>query len=124
MALDFSVESNTNPSEGDVATLITRKPFLSTDVFEFSTRAPVASTDNPDSLLSRIQVVPNPYVVTNRFEELNAFSTGRGERVIKFINLPPECTLRIFNVSGRLIRTLYLNEGHNHSAASSLMNGT
>ena len=124
MALDFSVESNTNPSEGDIATLITRKPFLSTDVFEFSTRAPLASTDNPDSVLSRIQVVPNPYVVTNRFEELNAFSTGRGERVIKFINLPPECTLRIFNVSGRLIRTLYLNEGQNHSLASSLMNGT
>ena len=35
--------------------------------------------------------------------------------MIKFINLPPECTLRIFNVSGRLIRTLYLNEGQNHA---------
>ncbi len=123
IGLNFTVEGGTNPSEGDVATIVTRKPFLASDVFEFQTYAPSASTENPDSLLSRIRVVPNPYVATNRFEQLNAFSTGRGERVIQFINLPPECTLRIFNVSGRLIRTLHLNEGVNE-AASELMNGT
>ena len=123
IGMNFTVEGGANPSEGDVATIMTRKPFLAPDVFEFTTSAPTASTNNPDSLLSRIRVVPNPYVATNRFEQLNAFSTGRGERAIQFINLPPECTLRIFNVSGRLIRTLHLNEGVN-DPASALMNGT
>lgn len=123
IGMNFTVEGGTNPSEGDVSTIITRKPFLASDVFEFMTFAPSTSTNNPDSLLSRIRVVPNPYVATNRFEQLNAFSTGRGERAIQFINLPPECTLRIFNVSGRLIRTLHLNEGVN-DPASALMNGT
>ncbi len=121
--MNFTVEDAQNPSRGDIATIITRKPFLATDAFEFETYAPTASTDRADSLLSRIQVVPNPYVATNRFEELNAFSTGRGDRAIRFINLPPECTLRIFNVSGRLIQTLHLNEGVN-DATSALMNGT
>lgn len=123
IGMNFTVEAGVNPSEGEVATIITRKPFLASDVFEFQTRAPSASTENPDSLLARIRVVPNPYVATNRFEQLNAFSTGRGERAIQFINLPPECTLRIFSVSGRLIRTLHLYEGSNDTA-SELMNGT
>jgi len=121
--MNFAVEGAQNPSEGDVATIITRKPFLASDVFEFSTYAPTASVDHADSLLSRIRVVPNPYVATNRFEQLNAFSTGRGDRAIQFINMPPESTLRIFNVSGRLIRTLHLNEGVN-DPTSTLMNGT
>ena len=120
IGLNFAVEGAANPVEGDVAMLITRKPFLSTDVFEFTTRAPTASRDNPDSLLARIRVVPNPYVATNRFEGLNAFTTGRGERQIKFINLPPECTVRIFSVSGRPIQTLQLSQGPNLSATDYL----
>ncbi|MCY4232785.1 MAG: hypothetical protein OXE59_03440 [Bacteroidetes bacterium] len=121
--MNFAIEGAENPSEGDVASIITRKPFLASDVFEFETYAPSASVDRADSLLSGIRVVPNPYVATNRFEQLNAFSTGRGDRAIRFINLPPDCTLRIFNVSGRLIRTLYLNEGVN-DPTNALLNGT
>ncbi len=123
IGLNFAIDGSINPVEGDVATIVTRKPFLSTDVFEFTTSAPKTDQSNPDSLLARIRVVPNPYVATNQFESLNAFSTGRGERIIKFINLPPQCTLRIFSVNGRLIRRLDLHEGAN-LAASELMNGT
>src|SRR5690606_28043462 len=81
--------------------------------------------NNPDSLLARIRVVPNPYVATNQFEEQNPFSTGRGPRQIRFINLPPNCTLRIFSVNGRQIRELYKNDGSNDGlTASDLMDGT
>ena len=123
IGLNFAIEGRTNPTEGDIVVIKTRKPFLPSDMFEFTTMAPGIDSSNPDFLLARIQVVPNPYVATNRFEALNAFATGRGERVIKFINLPPQCTLRIFSVNGRLIRQLELNEGSNLSAAD-LMNGT
>lgn len=125
ISLNFTFKDRSNPDQGDVAQIVTRKPFLSNDVFEFSTVAPRASTSNPDSLLARIQVVPNPYVATNTFENQNPFSTGRGPRVIKFTNLPPQATVRIFSVSGRLIRELRLNDGSNEDlTAADLMNGT
>ncbi len=123
IGLNFAYEGQVNPEAGDVATIVTRKPFLDTDVFEFATYAPRVEVTNPDSLLDRIRVVPNPYIATNQFEAQNAFSTGRGPRAIKFINLPAECTLRIFTVNGRLVRTLHLNEGGNLSALD-MLNGT
>lgn len=125
ISMNFTFSGRGNPDEGDVAQIITRKPFLSTDTFEFDLQAPEAETANPDSLLSRIRVVPNPYVATNTFEQQNPFSTGRGPRVIRFINLPPNCTLRIFSVNGRQIRELRMNDGTNDGlSAADLMNGT
>ncbi len=124
IGLNFVFQESANPQQGDVATIVTRKPFLSTDVFEFTSRAPEADPASPDSLLARIRVVPNPYVATNRFEGLNAFSTGRGPRVIRFVNLPPQCTIRIFSVDGRQIRRLEHNMGSNELDAARLMNGS
>ena len=124
ISLNFTFTDRENPDDGDVATIITRKPFLAADTFEFTTRVPSVDASNPDSLLARIQVVPNPYVATNRFEGLNPYATGRGPRVIKFTHLPPQATVRIFSVSGRLIRELRLNDGTNEIDAADLMNGT
>lgn len=125
IGLNFVFQDNRNPQEGDVVDIVTKKPFLSADAFEFSTQGPTVNTETAKELLDEIKVVPNPYVATNRFEGLNPFSTGRGPRVIKFINLPPDCTLRIFTVSGRLVKTLYLNEGSNDGLdAAALLNGT
>ncbi len=125
ISLNFTFSGRQNPSQGDVGRIVTRKPFLSSDVFEFTARMPSVDAANPDSLLSQIRVVPNPYVATNRFETQNPFSTGRGPRVIKFINLPPQATVRIFSVSGRLIRELQLSQGSNENVtAAELMNGT
>ena len=114
-----------DPVQGDVATIVTRKPFLSSDVFEFNAIASRVDTESAEDLMERIKVVPNPYVATNRFEELNPFSTGRGPRQLKFINLPPQCTVRIFTVQGRLIRELQLHEGSNDNLTTAdLLNGT
>lgn len=33
--------------------------------------------------------------------------SGRGERRIDFINLPSKCTVRIYTITGALIKTLY-----------------
>ncbi len=124
ISLNFTFTDRQDPDEGDVATIVTRKPFLSTDTFEFAAKTPAVDRSNPDSLLARIQVVPNPYIATNRFETQNPFTTGRGPRVIKFINLPPQATVRIFSVNGRLIRELQLHEGSNETlTAADLLNG-
>ncbi|HKA23809.1 MAG TPA: hypothetical protein VKF80_02380 [Candidatus Eisenbacteria bacterium] len=50
--------------------------------------------------LDQVRVVPNPYYNRSRYE-LNAFN-----RVIRFINLPETCTIRIFSLAGDLVRTL------------------
>jgi hypothetical protein len=47
-----------------------------------------------------VKVVPNPYLVYNEWQ-LNF-----AERRLKFINLPAECTIRVFNLNGELVRTI------------------
>ncbi len=54
--------------------------------------------------LDKVKVVPNPYRVINTQE------SDVRSRMIKFTHLPAKCEIRIFNVSGDLIRTLYHNE--------------
>jgi hypothetical protein len=47
-----------------------------------------------------VKVVPNPYVVHNEWQQSSLI------RRIRFINLPDNCTVRIFNLNGELIRTI------------------
>ncbi|HEC78525.1 MAG TPA: hypothetical protein ENI34_05200 [candidate division WOR-3 bacterium] len=65
-----------------------------------------------DTLTSRqlnVKVVPNPFLVYNEW------STSLDAPKIRFINLPSECTIRIFTLNGELIKTLR----HHHTAMSS-----
>jgi len=50
--------------------------------------------------LTKIRVVPNPYIATSEFE------LGPTQKRIEFINLPPECTIRIYTISGNLVNVL------------------
>ncbi|HET6566527.1 MAG TPA: hypothetical protein VFG50_01095, partial [Rhodothermales bacterium] len=125
IGLNFTFEDRENPNQGDMADLVLRKPFLSSDEFEFTVAGPSVDEDSAKAQLDRIQVVPNPYVVTNRFETQSPFSTGRGPRVLRFINLPPRCTVRIYTVSGQLVKELRRDEGSNDPVTpAALMNGT
>ena len=56
-------------------------------------------------------MVPNPYFAASTFEQKNTFSSGRGPREIQFRNLPAECTIRIYNIAGELVRKIH----HDHS---------
>jgi len=40
------------------------------------------------------------------WEPKSPFRTGRGERRIYFINLPPKCTIRIYTLRGYLVKTI------------------
>jgi hypothetical protein len=51
-----------------------------------------------------VKVVPNPYLVTNEWERHPDF------RKLKFINLPNDCTIRIYTMAGDLIKTLQHHE--------------
>jgi hypothetical protein len=58
------------------------------------TNQAVAATDND---LSRVHTVPDPYYVTSQFEQTT------GTKIIKFVNLPADCIIRIYSSSGVLV---------------------
>ncbi|MNX84746.1 hypothetical protein D3C86_1165580 [compost metagenome] len=57
-----------------------------------------ASRDVLASALDLINVVPNPYYAFSEYER------NRIDSRVKIVNLPDQCTVTIYNVSGKLIR--------------------
>lgn len=95
-----------NPLPGDKLQIKTIKPFMSNDVFEFTTKARSVDEDLAKEQMDQIKVVPNPYVVSNSWEPINPYTSGRGPRELHFIHLPQQCTIRIFNIRGQLIQEI------------------
>ncbi|MFW5972810.1 MAG: hypothetical protein ACOCTG_02365, partial [Bacteroidota bacterium] len=94
------------PEPGSVLRFNTHKPFQTGDAITFSLSPPEFDAEAGSGQLSSIHVVPNPYVAASIFEPSNVYRAGRGERRIYFRNLPPECTVRIYTMSGDLVQTL------------------
>ncbi len=94
------------PQPGDVLHIRTRKEYSSLDVFQYNTTAAKADAVDRASDLDRVSVVPNPYVAAAIWEQKPYLTSGRGERKIHFINLPTECTIRIYTMTGELVRKL------------------
>ncbi len=94
------------PKGGDVFFIKTKKPFYNGDKFEFATKASSVDAEKAKNELKKISVVPNPYIAAAKWERRNLNQNGRGERKIYFIHLPSQCTIRIYNVNGDLVKTL------------------
>jgi len=97
------------PAAGDTATIILKKPFLSSMMLEFTSKKESIDDDLVAAHMEDIKVVPNPYIVTNSWEPLNPYSSGHGPRHLHFIHLPPQCTIKIFNVRGQLVDVIEHN---------------
>ena len=84
----FTVEMGgiSAPQDGDEQLLMTEKESL--------------EADNIKEDLDRIRVVPNPYFVTNKAENVE------GSDKIFFMRLPPQCTIRIYTLAGELVREI------------------
>ncbi|NWF88894.1 MAG: hypothetical protein HXY50_05455 [Ignavibacteriaceae bacterium] len=95
-----------NPQAGDTATIFLNKPFLSYDTYNFVMKSSKISAERGKDELKDIRVVPNPYIAAASWEPRNTYTSGRGPREIHFINLPSKCTIRIFNVSGSLVKKI------------------
>jgi len=108
------------PAAGDIFLISTYKPFrgeygdslnsIMGDIFEFTTKAAMIDKQQAKSGLDQIAVVPNPYIVSATWEPKSLFSTGRGARMVEFIHLPKECTIRIYTVRGYLVDTIHHNK--------------
>jgi hypothetical protein len=78
--------------------IIPAKINTSADVFEFT--APVKTFAASQDLLDEIKTVPNPFYM------LGGYDPNPGVYAIKFHHLPEECTIRIYNLGGDLVRTI------------------
>lgn len=100
------------PASGDALMIYTSRPFTSGDSFTLQTKAGFVNNQLASSALDNIYVVPNPYVATNDIEPSNKLpGQNRGERRIYFENLPMQCTIRIYTLSGELVTTLEHESG-------------
>jgi hypothetical protein len=96
------------PQPGDVYRIITKKPYRTGEYVEFTTNKPSVNKDSAEVQMANIAVVPNPYVGAASWEPAST-DIGRGPRLIYFIHLPRECTIRIYTISGHLVQEIQHN---------------
>ncbi|MCU7490832.1 MAG: hypothetical protein ACM3UR_01960 [Bacteroidota bacterium] len=117
--ITFSKDSTYVPRGGDTLFVRFTKPFTSRDKFTFTTAAASYDAALAKTQLNDVKAVPNPYIVTNTFEQpLPSQIRGRGERVINFINLPPNARINIYSSDGSHIQTLQQDGGYNSGSLS------
>lgn len=103
--------SNKPPSPGNIFSVKVVLPIQPNirDRYRFKLNAPYINRETIKKEINRIKVVPNPYIASSLYEP--EFGELRREplRQIQFINLPPECTIRIYTVDADLVKTIYHN---------------
>jgi hypothetical protein len=105
----FGGEEAILPEDGDILRIQIKTPFQSGDVYQFTTKAARVDREQAEAGLKDIAVVPNPYVVSSRWEPRRLLASGRGERRVFFIHLPVKCTIRIYTISGEHVQTIEHN---------------
>ncbi len=98
----YIFDPNSEISAGDVFTVEMGGISAPQDGDELLLTTQGASLDAEDikAELENIRVVPNPYLVTNRAV------TEVGTDKIFFTHLPPRCTIRIYTLTGELVREI------------------
>jgi len=97
---------------GDQLSMVLSSEFTDQDVYRFTiddSHIPREDLAVAAENLDQIRVVPNPYIVTNITEPRPTEARPTQLRQLHFINLPAQCTIRIFTLSGRLVQTLQVN---------------
>jgi len=87
------------PMEGQIVRIITKRAHVPSDLYQFNItpyQFKVVTKDN----LKEIRVVPNPYIVGAKWEEV------QNAHEIHFMFLPPQCEINIYSISGEKIKTL------------------
>ena len=91
-------------TDQDAIALIPARVNTVNDIFEFKTPAPQKGVTYEKKSAEKVGVFPNPYYAFNPAE------TNRLVRFVTFNNLPPQATVRIFNLAGHKVRTLQKND--------------
>ena len=105
------------PEEGTVFRLISTKPNTQSDVFTLKAPGVIESTDLAKEDIKKINVFPNPYYGTHNRE------TSRSYHYVTFNHLPKNAVIRIFDLSGVLVRTINHLSANGQFETWNLLNG-
>ena len=97
------------PEPGDVYLFRTERNPSRLDTLRYVVEGGTWEKEDAKKDMRNIYVVPDPYVAGNTLEAIYEIA-GNSQRRVDFCNLPPQCTIKIFTVSGKLVRTLEHNE--------------
>ena len=103
------IEPDTAWAPGDVMIIPVNKPYDRGDKFIVHTANIFAREDVTEKNIKEVKVVPNPYIVHAGWE--NDYFV----RKIQFTNLPAECKITVFTVSGEKVITLHHNNSFDGS---------
>ena len=114
------VDTNNFWSDGDQFIIeVENYPYTTLDKFEFQTnKGGGLSSEEEKQLFERVNVFPNPLYGFNVATGYTA--TASDEPFVTFSNLPEEVIIKIYSLSGTLIRTL--NQNHKSSPTSPFLN--
>ena len=103
----FFMELDDEPQPNDTYFATFFRPFFVTDSITFKV-LPVGELDKQaiKDEMDRIKVVPNPYVATNSMEPVVGNWQLNQRRRIMFTHLPAQCTIKIFTMSGVMIKEI------------------
>jgi hypothetical protein len=98
------LDTEPRPSDGEEWFVYAKEAYLPAPA-----NARVQITPTPPSfdtlqIALNVKVTPNPYIIHNEWQ------TTLRQRRLKFINLPNQCTIRIYNLNGELVKTLIHRE--------------
>jgi hypothetical protein len=96
---------NTDPwTDDNVMQVYVNRPNTPDDVFRYIVPAVSKTAELQVESAKTVGVYPNPYYAFNPAER------NRLARFVTFNNLPPEATVRIFNLAGQLVRKIDKND--------------
>lgn len=105
------------PQPGDVFHIRMNVPPQPGETYEINTQKVTFSAGSAKNTLADVAVVPDPYIVTEIWEPSSPYLAGRGPMAVHFINLPGQCTIRIFTVQGYLVDTIQHHTDMTNSTA-------
>lgn len=110
--LDFygAADESELPQPDDVYQITYNRPFYKTDSLLFKVKPEGELDKNKLSdNFDKIKVVPNPYIATNTMETAVGNIYLNQRRRIMFTNIPAQCDIKIFTISGILVDEINVN---------------
>jgi hypothetical protein len=103
------INSSSFFSDGDKLVMpVSEYPYTEDDVYQFTTSTSTISEDEQRALWDKVNVYPNPLFGYNTLS--NYYSNTPDEPFVTFTNLPEEVTIKIYSLSGTLLRTLTIDD--------------
>jgi len=107
--IDFP-SSEDLPQPGDIYRVTFKRPFFDQDNFIFTVNTNEGIDEEALSeKMGEIKVVPNPYIATNSMEPAVGNWKLNQRRRLMFTNIPAQCTIKIFTISGVLVDEIDVN---------------